>query len=229
MNTLRQCRMRAAVAALAGGLVAPLLFAATAGAAPPDREDAVVAFSRDVYVVVNGQLRHPNSQTLPDARLFNISGADMGLTWGQFASASAVAKAKSVGGAASPRTDAALEFSGLVPNGVYSVFYLTFGPDSLNPLCPNVERALPLTATHPERQFPDASSFVADATGGAPFRARVDGALLEATELQYLLIYHLDGHTYGSLPNRGEFVTQGDECRSSFGEDAMRQLIVHQK
>jgi len=35
--------------------------------------------------------------------------------------------------------------------------------------------------------------------------------------------------TYHPLPNRGEFFTQGDDCRSTFGEDAMRQIIVFQK
>jgi hypothetical protein len=33
----------------------------------------------------------------------------------------------------------------------------------------------------------------------------------------------------GFLPNIGEFLTPGPNCRSSFGEDAMRQLIIFQK
>ena len=43
------------------------------------------------------------------------------------------------------------------------------------------------------------------------------------------MIYHADGMSYGALPNRGEFLTQGEDCRSSFGQDAMRQFQVLQK
>ena len=121
-----------------------------------------------------------------------------------------------------------LELSGLVTNGVYSLFYVTVGPDSENPLCPGVERGLPLTSQDKD-QTPDSSSFVADASGRAEFRGRVDGQLLDATQLAYFVIYHADGQTYGSLPNRGEYLTQGPNCRTSFGEDAMRQAVIYQK
>lgn len=58
----------------------------------------------------------------------------------------------------------------------------------------------------------------------------MDGALLDATKVDLVLIYHFDGQTYGELANYGEFVTQGEEfCRSSYGADAMRQLVVIQK
>jgi hypothetical protein len=92
-----------------------------------------------------------------------------------------------------------------------------------------VERTLPLTASHPERQLPDASSFVADANGTAEYHGQVDGDLLQALQVFYTVIYHFDGMTYHPLPNRGEYLTQGEGCRSSFGEDAMRQLIIFQK
>jgi hypothetical protein len=57
----------------------------------------------------------------------------------------------------------------------------------------------------------------------------VDGHLFDATQVFFSVIYHSDGVTYGELPNAGEFLTQGQSCRSSFGEDAMRQLLVLQK
>jgi hypothetical protein len=127
------------------------------------------------------------------------------------------------------RTTADLALGGLVPNGVYSVFYVTLGPDSENPLCLDVERALPFTSTN-KRQLPDRSSFVARADGTATYTGRVDGDLLGATQVFLEVIYHFDGQTYGSLPNRGEWLTQGQPtCRSSFGEDAMRHLLIAQK
>jgi hypothetical protein len=48
----------------------------------------------------------------------------------------------------------------------------------------------------------------------------------------FSVVYHLDGATYDPYPNRGEFLTHDREdtpCRSSFSEDAMRQLLIFQK
>jgi hypothetical protein len=42
-------------------------------------------------------------------------------------------------------------------------------------------------------------------------------------------VYHADGQTYYPFPNRGEFLTQGGNCRSSFGHDAMRHVVILQK
>jgi hypothetical protein len=264
-----------------------------------DRADSVESFAGDVFVLDNGQLRNPTGTTAADAPLFNVAGTPLDLTWGQWSAAQAtsVASCRHDGS-----TDATLEFSNLVPGGVYSVFYVTFGPDSRNPACPSQERGLPLlrkvpafcsaggasggaggarsgaSASSPGHDHddpadhdqgpgndgrehgssdrdgdgdvdghdvalgkrrtlhrhacgggPDPSSFVADASGRARYRAHVDGCLLEATKLDFMLIYHFDGQTYHPLANRGESVTQGDQCRSSYGADAMRQLVVLQK
>ena len=40
---------------------------------------------------------------------------------------------------------------------------------------------------------------------------------------------HADGQTYYPLPNHGEFLTQGTDCRSSFGQDALRHFQILQK
>ncbi len=204
-----------------------LTFAAPA-MARPDQSDFTEVYDRDVYEIVGSTLRNPTAETAPDAPLFNVAGVNLGLTWGQFGAATASATAKQIGGANSPQTDVRVELDGLVPGGLYSLFYLTIGPDSENPLCPGVERSLALTAHHPTASQPDAASFYADAAGAASFRARVPGALLEARQLAYTVVYHFDGRSYGDLPNRGEFQTQGENCRSSFGDDAMRQLLVFQ-
>ena len=45
----------------------------------------------------------------------------------------------------------------------------------------------------------------------------------------FSVIYHSDGQAYDPFPNRGEQVTAGPDCRSSFGADAMRQLLIIQK
>jgi hypothetical protein len=209
-------------------LTVPFL-ARPAAAAAPDREDAVQVFNRDVYIVESGALQNPNAGTPPDAPLYNVNGAPLGLTWGQWSAATGSSSARTVIETSGLATDVRLRLSGLVPGGIYSVFYGTFQPDSENPLCPDVERTLALTAFHPERQVPDPSSFVAGANGRAHYHGRVDGALLEATQVFFSIVYHADGHTYHPLPNRGEFFTQGDDCRSSYGDDAMRHVVVLQK
>jgi hypothetical protein len=224
--------LRATLALLAISLVFAVGYADRAEGAnnhgKPDREDAVEPFARDVFVVVDGRLENPTAGTSPDAQLFNLAGTPLDVTWGRWTSASATSSAHTARNPNTPHTDVRIQLSGLVPGGVYSLFYATFGPDSRHPLCPGQERTLPLTARN-RNQAPDPSSFVADADGEAEFRARVDGSLLEATHVLYSVIYHFDGMTYHPLPNRGEHVTQGDDCRTSFGVDAMRQLTVWQK
>jgi hypothetical protein len=222
--------MNALRTAVAGCAVALLLLTSAAPAmARPDQADFTQVDARDVFVIVGSTLRHPEESTAPDARLFNVAGVPLELTWGQFGAATATAAAKQVGGKKDPQTTVRLTLAGLVPGGVYSLFYLTIGPDSENPLCPGVERSLPLTAAHPRATQPDAASFYADAEGRATFRGLVPGALLDAQQLFYTVIYHFNGQSYGNLPNAGEFLTQGANCHSSFGDDAMRQLLVAQK
>lgn len=201
---------------------------AVAWADSPDRQDAVEVFTRDVFVIVGSTLRNPDATTADTAPLFNVAGVSLGITWGQWKRASAQSTAQVVGGPNNSTTIVRIQLTGLIPGGVYSIFYGTLMPDSENPLCPGVERTLPLLSRD-KRQAPDASSFVADARGQAAFDGEVTGRLLDALQVFFSLVYHSDGRTYGSLPNRGEFQTQGATCRSSFGEDAMRQILILQK
>lgn len=224
---------------LAGGTVVVVLLSLSmltvplggrpVAAAPGDSEDAIQIFNRDVYALDGATLRNPTAETSPDAPLYSNVGAILPVTWGQWSNASATSTVRSIGGPEGPRTDVRLQLRGLIPGGVYSVFYGTFQPDSENPLCPGVERTLALTASHPERQLPDPSSFVADDNGEAGYRGRVNGVLLDATQVFFSVIYHFDGMTYHPLPNRGEFLTQGEECRTTYGLDAMRHVVVLQK
>jgi hypothetical protein len=115
--------------------------------------------------------------------------------------------------------------NGLVPNGVYSLFYQTFAPNSTNPVC-DLDPLVALTAAFPRLQRPDPGSFVASSSGKGLFLASVPGNLLAAQILEIVLIYHFDGHAYGPLPNSGE---AGNNCTSSYGIDAMRQMITIQK
>jgi len=199
-------------------------YPAAARADAPDHADAVETFARDVFVIVGASLRNPDDTTAPDAALFNNAGVNLGATWGQWKGASATSRAQSNG----KNTDLRIQLTGLIPGGVYSLFYGTLSPDSENPLCPGVERTLPLISTD-KRQSPDPASFVAGADGTAEFRGTAQGDLLTPYQSFITLVYHLDGHTWYPLPNHGEFNTQGSDCRSSFGEDAMRQLIIWQK
>lgn len=234
INSIAQIRASFVRAALAALLAAAMLLVhdGRSGAAVlaqgPDPQDLVQTDSRDVFVIVGSTLRHPDSTTMDAAPLFNVAGVSLNLTWGAWKRASAQSTARVMGGPNNARTDVRISLSGLVPGGVYSIFYGTIGPDSENPLCPGVERTLALRSTD-RRQQPDAASFVADAFGRAEFRGEIDGRPMDALQFFYSVIYHFDGLTYGALPNRGESLTHGMSCRSSFGEEAMRQLIVFQK
>lgn len=203
-------------------------FSAVALAQAADRQDSVQVFNRDVFVIVGSTLRNPDATTADAAPLFTNTGVSLNLTWGAWKRASAQSTARVDGSGSSAVTELRISLRGLVPGGVYSIFYGTLTPDSENPLCPGVERTLPLISRD-SLQAPDRSSFVADRMGRADFRGAITGRPLDANQFFYTVIYHFDGMTYGSLPNRGEFLTQGTMCRSSFGEDAMRQLVVIQK
>src|SRR5258708_931800 len=214
-STSRLVRIGIFVLAASALLVFP-----TTGHAAPDHADGLQIYARDVFIIEGSSLRPPDEPPAPGAPLFNVDGVNLNLTWGQWNTATATSTVHANG----KRSDVRIQLSGLIPGGVYSIFYITTSPDSENRLCPHVERGLPLTAFKPERQSPDASSFVADGSGKAEYRAEVDGDLLAPLQLIFEVIYHFDGHTYHPLPNHGEFLTQGGNCRSSFGEDAMRQL-----
>jgi hypothetical protein len=180
--------------------------------ARPDAADFIETHSRDVFVSLGASLRNPTSETPASDPLYNVVGLDLGVTWGEWQAGSASSRVNQVGSAGNPRSDVRIDLTGLIPGGVYSIFYATIGPDSVNPKCPDVERSLPVIATHPDAGAPDASSFIADANGTAQFRGSVDAALLDATQ-----------------PNRGEYLTQGPDCRSSYGHDAMRQFLILQQ
>jgi hypothetical protein len=227
-----QRRARCALTSLIATSVASLaliLQAPAAGAATSNI--AIVPFAGDVFTVgSNGSLIAVDPRSTPaSAPLFNLQGSPLNLTWGQFSSATATSEVKQGGN----HTNFDISLSGLVPNGVYSLFYRTFGPDSNNAFCPNVEPTVALTARHPDRQQPDANSFVADNSGNAEFDGRVAGRLLDAQQLQVSVVYHFDGNTYGPVANyaesQGPAASNGGLCRSSYGIDAMRQLLIIQK
>jgi hypothetical protein len=231
-NKLRPFARVAALALVMGSLLFAVGYDANQAEgfvlSEPDREDSVEPFAGDVYVANGPILENPTFETSSDTQLFNVAGTPLGVTWGEWKGASSTSRARTVDRRSRTYTNVRVQMSGLVPEGVYSLFYATFEPDSRNPLCPGQERLLPLRSRDKD-QSPDRSSFVAGTNGEATFYARVNGRLLDARRVVYAAIYHFDGLTYHPLPNRGEFVTQGDDCRSSFGADAMRQLIVVQK
>jgi hypothetical protein len=220
---------RQAVSVLVVALAAVLPLAARAAAADQvDVADGVEIHEEHVYVVLGASLRNPDASTDPSEQLYNVAGLNLGVTWGEWLTATATSEVRTVG-QPDLHTEVNLVFENLVADGVYSVFWFTIGPDSVNPLCVGVERSLPLPSVDPT-QAPDASSFVAGPDGRAAFAGRLEGALLASAELVgFQIVYHADGQTYGSLPNRGEYLTQGGDCRSSYGHDAMRHLTVFQQ
>jgi hypothetical protein len=90
----------AALALLASSLVLVFGYADSAQSATSparaDREDLVQYFPRDVYVIVGSTLRNPTDETSPDAPLFNVAGAALDLTWGQWKNANATSRARVV-------------------------------------------------------------------------------------------------------------------------------------
>jgi hypothetical protein len=76
----------------------------------------------------------------------------MGMTWGQWQGATATSRAVSIGGPVRPATDFHVSLDWLTPSEVYSIFYATFGLDSVNPLCPNAERLLPVPSMFNNQQ-----------------------------------------------------------------------------
>lgn len=63
------------------------------------------------------------------------------------------------------------------------------------------------------------------------YLGRVEETLLEASQVFFSIVYHFDSITYHPFPNRGELLTRGrdEPCRSTYGLDAMRHLLVLQK
>jgi len=198
---------------------------AASAAARAVRNESVEVPGADVFVVYGSGLHFPTDATPASEPLYNVVGTALGVTWGQWSAATGgdVVRTSSVA------TDIIFVLHRLIPSGVYSLFYLTFGPDSHNPFCPSEERLVALHASRAQVFGPDASSFVADSSGDAKFQAIVPGHLLDAAFVAFGVVYHANGQTYGELPNLGESVTQGPDCRSSFGADAMRQLEIIQK
>jgi len=194
---------------------------------------AVVPFANDVSWFTNNALSVVDPASTPaSAPLFNLEGNPLHLTWGQFSSATAKSYAWTTTRSGTTDTYFLIGMSGLIPNGVYSLFYRTFGPDSNNAICPNVEPSVALTAAFPQFQKPDPDSFIANGSGKALFFGRVAQDLLAATQLQVSVIYHFDGKTYGPVANAAEANGPGGPgvpCQSSYGIDAMRQLVIIQK
>lgn len=215
---------------------ASLAQAPVAGAASPisnvTPQIGLIPFPIDVYSLNSmGALIPVDPTSTPaSAPLYNLGGTALNLTWGQFDSATAKSTAWNLTYNGTTYTQFLIGLSGLVPHGVYSLFYRTFNPDSNNALCPNVEPQIALPAAFPQLQKPDSSSFIATSSGNALFFASLAQNLLAAQQLQVDVIYHFNGQTYGPVANEAEslgpVVSQGGLCRSSYGIDAMRQMLI---
>jgi hypothetical protein len=167
--------------------------------------------AEDVYVVVGNALRNPTSDTPQGAHLFTVDAIAIGVTWGQWQGASALSRAQVIGGPNTPTTDVRLELRGLIPGGLYQVYWSTLGPDSANPACPSVERNVSLGAF----KSPSSNVFVADATGAATYHGRVEGALLDAIQVYFTVVYQFGG-------------VAGD-CENTYGHNSLRHVQILQK
>src|SRR2546421_252914 len=93
------------------------LCSGSAAGASEDREDSVLSFSSDVYIVSGTGVLIPVDPTVvsPEAALYNAAGAALGITWGRFSGASATAATKVSTHHSDTRTDVQLRLSGLIP------------------------------------------------------------------------------------------------------------------
>jgi hypothetical protein len=230
-------RPRATMIAIALAAAAFLVQAPVAGAALPVVSNYTpqigwIPFSGDVVVLNSmGALVPVDPTSTPaSAQLFNILGNSLNTTWGQFSSAAPKSAAWTLSLNGTTYTQFLIGLSGLVPNGVYSLFYRTFNPNSNNAYCPNIEPSLALPAAFPQLQKPDSSSFVATSSGKGLFFASLPQNLLAAQQLQVSVIYHFNGQAYGPVANEAESLgpvaSEGGLCRSSYGVDAMRQMLI---
>jgi hypothetical protein len=233
----RRRRVIAAVIAVGAACMAFAVQAPVADASTtfttPTPDVGIVPFAGDVYTPSSNGTLIP---VLPDSApastpLYNLAGNTLNVTWGQWSAATATSYAWTVTFKGTTYTDFVIGMSGLVPKGVYSLFYRTFGPDSNNAFCPNVEPTIALTAAFPRLQKPDPDSFIASSSGKALFVASVAQNLLAAQTLEISVIYHFDGQTYGPVANAAEAAgpVNNGLCRSSYGIDAMRQLLIIQE
>ena len=206
----RARRVIAAVIAAGAVCMAMAVRAPAAGAStsvtPPVKDVGIIPFPGDVYTASSNGTLIP---VLPDstpasAPLYNLAGNALNLTWGQWSSATATSYASTVTFKGTTYTAFVIAMSGLVPKGVYSLFYRTFSPDSNNAFCPNVEPSIALPAAIPQLQKPDPDSFIATSSGKALFVASVAQNLLAAQQLSISVIYHFNGQTYGPVANAAE-------------------------
>jgi hypothetical protein len=232
----RWARMIAAVAVCLGplALYAPAADASTTITAPT-KDTGIITFPGDVYTLNDQGALIPAdpTSTAASAALYSLAGNPLNLTWGQWSSATATSYGWTITRGGTTSTDFVIGMSGLVPNGVYSLFYRTLNPDSDNSICPDVEPAIALTSAFGGLQKPDPDSFVASSSGRALFIASVAQNLLAAQNLTISVIYHFNGQTYGPVANAAEaagpVASNNGLCRSSYGVDAMRQLLIIQK
>jgi len=232
-------RMIAAVIAVGAVCMALTVRAPAAGASTtvttPALDVGIIPFTGDVYALDQYGNLIPVliTSTSLSAPLYNEAGDPLNVTWGQFSSATAKSYAWTDTLNGVTHTDFLIRMSGLIPDGVYSLFYRTFSPDSNNAYCPDVEPTVALTSAFPRLQKPDPDSFSASNSGTALFIGRVAGNLLAAAQLQVNVIYHFNGQTYGPVANeaeaQGPAASLGGLCGSSYGIDAMRQFIIIQK
>jgi hypothetical protein len=232
----RSRRLLATLTATAAACMTLVVLAPAAVAALPvsslTPQIGIIPFPGDVSVLnYQGALIPVDPTSTPaSAALYNTAGNALNLTWGQFSSATAKSIAWNLRYDGTTYTQFLIGLSGLVPNGVYSLFYRTFNPNSNNAFCPNIEPSIALTAAFPQFQKPDSSSFVASSSGKELFFASIAQDLLAAQQLQVSVIYHFNGQTYGAVANQAEsqgpVASQGGLCRSSYGIDAMRQFLI---
>jgi hypothetical protein len=230
-------RLAVLVVSAAAAVITPSGLRAAGAATIVDQADGVEVFERDVREIVVSTLRTPDADTDPDEPLFNVAGVALEsapgdpVTWGEWSSASASSDVVVVQTPGGRITRVRLVLSGLVPGGLYSAFWGTLGPDSEQPLCPHVERTLPLDVPGGGGGRPAPNAFVADARGNAAYVGEVNRDLFTARQVFFQIVWQFSGGTSYPFPNRGELLTQvpAPECRSSFGEDAMRHLLILQK
>jgi hypothetical protein len=121
------------------------------------------------------------------------------LTFGEFSQARGMASVKYT----PMGSHVVIKASGLIPNGVYTVWLMTFAAPGFTPNFENLISELPLGPSDGSR-----NTITASAAGEGALSTFHAGRLFDEFEFHFALVYHPDGQTYGPTPGPADALNQ---------------------
>ena len=187
-------------------IIVALTGAATALADAPSRTEGVLVL--EFMVAADGTLDSPNDLLLdvdpydpaqPDLLSQALKPDGQPLTFGEFSQARGTASVKYT----PMGSHVVIKASGLIPNGVYTVWLLTFAAPGYTPNYENLTSETALGPLDGSR-----NSFTASPAGEAVLSTFHASRLFDEFEFQFAVVYHPDGQTYGPTPGPADALNQ---------------------